>query len=67
MRQAVLLMKQGEACLAPTAALLRANGVAVDIEGDSFAADLSGETLRRTSLGEIKPGAAADLKNSAVR
>ena len=28
----------------------------VDIAGDTFAADLSGETLRRTSLGEVTPG-----------
>ena len=35
---------------------------AVDIEGKSFAADLSGETLRRTSLGELKPGAPVNLE-----
>jgi riboflavin synthase len=35
---------------------------AVDIEGKSFAADLSGETLRRTSLGEIKPGTRVNLE-----
>jgi len=35
---------------------------AVDIEGKSFAADLSGETLRRTSLGEMKPGTRVNLE-----
>ena len=35
---------------------------AVDIAGDIFAADLSGETLRRTSLGEIKPGTRVNLE-----
>src|SRR5215472_13278507 len=35
---------------------------AVDIEGDTFAADLSGETLRRTSLGQLKPGARVNLE-----
>jgi len=35
---------------------------AVDIEGDTFAADLSGETLRRTSLGALKPGARVNLE-----
>jgi riboflavin synthase len=35
---------------------------AIDIEGKSFAADLSGETLRRTSLGEIKPGTRVNLE-----
>ncbi len=29
---------------------------------DSFCADLSGETLRRTALGEMKPGAAVNLE-----
>ena len=35
---------------------------AVDIEGRTFAADLSGETLRRTSLGEMKPGTRVNLE-----
>jgi riboflavin synthase len=35
---------------------------AVDIQKKSFAADLSGETLRRTSLGEIKAGMRVNLE-----
>jgi riboflavin synthase len=35
---------------------------AVDISGESFAADLSGETLRRTGLGEMKPGTRVNLE-----
>ncbi len=35
---------------------------AVDIEGGTFAADLSGETLRRTSLGSLKPGTRVNLE-----
>jgi riboflavin synthase len=35
---------------------------AVEIEGQTFAADLSGETLRRTSLGEMKSGARVNLE-----
>ena len=35
---------------------------AIDIEGDTFAADLSGETLRRTSLGKLKPGTRVNLE-----
>jgi riboflavin synthase len=35
---------------------------AVDISGDTFAAHLSGETLRRTSLGEMKPGTRVNLE-----
>jgi len=35
---------------------------AVDIEGTTFAADLSGETLRRTSLGALKPGTRVNLE-----
>ena len=35
---------------------------AVDISKESFAADLSGETLRRTSLGEMKPGTRVNLE-----
>jgi riboflavin synthase len=35
---------------------------AVDIVEQTFAADLSGETLRRTSLGELKPGTRVNLE-----
>jgi riboflavin synthase len=35
---------------------------AIDISGTTFAADLSGETLRRTSLGEVKPGMRVNLE-----
>jgi riboflavin synthase len=35
---------------------------AVDIDGETFAADLSGETLRRTSLGALKLGARVNLE-----
>jgi riboflavin synthase alpha subunit len=35
---------------------------AVHIMGDTFAADLSGETLRRTSFGELEPGARINLE-----
>jgi len=35
---------------------------AVDISANMFAADLSGETLRRTSLGEMKPGTRVNLE-----
>jgi riboflavin synthase len=35
---------------------------AVDISGESFGADLSGETLRRTGLGEMKPGTRVNLE-----
>src|SRR5579862_2580505 len=35
---------------------------AIDITGKSFAADLSGETLRRTSFGEMKAGARVNLE-----
>jgi riboflavin synthase len=35
---------------------------AVDIQDDTFAADLSGETLRRTSLGALKPGTRVNLE-----
>jgi riboflavin synthase len=34
----------------------------VELAGETFAADLSGETLRRTSLGELKPGAGVNLE-----
>src|SRR6202171_4589083 len=35
---------------------------AVEISGESFAADLSGETLRRTSFGEMNPGTRVNLE-----
>jgi riboflavin synthase len=35
---------------------------AVDLSGECFSADLSGETLRRTSLGELQPGARVNLE-----
>ena len=35
---------------------------AVDISGGGFSADLSGETLRRTSLGELRPGTRVNLE-----
>ena len=35
---------------------------AVEISDGTFAADLSGETLRRTSLGELKPGTPVNLE-----
>jgi riboflavin synthase len=35
---------------------------AVEISGETFAADLSGETLRRTSLGEMQPGTRVNLE-----
>jgi riboflavin synthase len=35
---------------------------AVEISGGTFAADLSGETLQRTSLGEINPGTRVNLE-----
>ena len=35
---------------------------AVDIAGSTFAADLSGETLRRTSLGEMERGTRVNLE-----
>jgi riboflavin synthase len=34
----------------------------VEISGETFAADLSSETLRRTSFGEIKPGKRMNLE-----
>jgi len=41
------------------------NGVcltALDIQGDSFAADLAPETLRRTNLGRLRPGSLVNLE-----
>jgi riboflavin synthase len=34
----------------------------VELSGQVFSADLSGETLRRTSFGELKPGARVNLE-----
>jgi riboflavin synthase len=34
----------------------------VEVEGEHFSADLSGETLRKTSLGEWKPGTRVNLE-----
>ena len=34
----------------------------VDLAGETFAADLSSETLRRTSFGQMKPGARVNLE-----
>jgi len=34
----------------------------IEVSGDVIAADLSGETLRRTSFGELKPGARVNLE-----
>ena len=53
-----------------TASLAVSNSIAVngccltvvDISGETFAADLSSETLRRTSFGEIKPGTRVNLE-----
>lgn len=36
----------------------------VELDGNDFAADLSGETLRRTSFGEKKPGDVVNLERS---
>jgi riboflavin synthase len=36
----------------------------VEISGETFAADLSSETLRRTSFGEIKPGTRVNLERA---
>lgn len=41
------------------------NGVcltAVDLTGDSFAADLAPETLRRSNLGDLRPGSLVNLE-----
>ena len=45
------------------------NGVcltALDIETDSFAADVSRETLQRSTLGALKPGAAVNLERAVT-
>jgi riboflavin synthase len=45
------------------------NGVcltALDIEADSFAADVSKETLQRSTLGSLKPGAAVNLERAVT-
>lgn len=46
-------------------ASIAVNGVcltAVELRPDSFAADVSGETLRRSNLGELRPGAWVNLE-----
>src|SRR4029077_2528977 len=35
----------------------------VELAADAFSADLSGETLRRTSFGEMKPGRSVNLES----
>lgn len=45
------------------------NGVcltALDIHDDSFAADVSRETLQRSTLGSLKPGAAVNLERAVT-
>jgi riboflavin synthase alpha subunit len=45
------------------------NGVcltALDIEPDSFAADISRETLQRSTLGSLQPGAPVNLERSVT-
>ena len=45
------------------------NGVcltALDIEADSFAADVSRETLQRSTLGSLKPGAPVNLERAVT-
>src|SRR5678810_405347 len=45
------------------------NGVcltALDIEPDSFAADVSRETLQRSTLGSLKPGAPVNLERAVT-
>ena len=45
------------------------NGVcltALDIESDSFAADVSRETLQRSTLGRLKPGAPVNLERAVT-
>jgi len=45
------------------------NGVcltALDIESDSFAADVSRETLQRSTLGSLKPGAPVNLERAVT-
>jgi len=45
------------------------NGVcltALDIEPDSFAADVSRETLQRSTLGDLKPGAPVNLERAVT-
>src|ERR1043165_505162 len=45
------------------------NGVcltALDIESDSFAADVSRETLQRSTLGRLKPGAPGNLERAVT-
>ena len=45
------------------------NGVcltALDVSGDSFAADISRETLERSTLGRLKPGAPVNLERAVT-
>ena len=45
------------------------NGVcltALDIHDDSFAADVSGETMRRSTLGNLKPGTPVNLERAVT-
>src|ERR671917_803263 len=45
------------------------NGVcltALDIQSDSFAADVSRETLQRSTLGSLKPGARVNLERAVT-
>jgi riboflavin synthase len=45
------------------------NGVcltAVDVDGDVFAADVMGETLRRSALGDLRPGDPVNLERAAT-
>src|SRR6202008_2363113 len=45
------------------------NGVcltALDVQKDSFAADVSRETLNRSTLGNLKPGARVNLERSVT-
>ncbi len=48
---------------------LAVNGVcltALDLTADSFAADVSGETLRRTTLGRLRSGARVNLERAVT-
>ena len=38
----------------------------VDVEGDVFTADVMGETLRRSALGVLRPGAPVNLERAAT-
>ena len=48
---------------------LAVNGVcltAVDVRAESFAADCSGETLRRSTLGHLRPGSPVNLERAVT-